>query len=115
VSVVILINSSPYGTEEPFNALRLAKALELAGESVELLCMGDGVHVARRGQDPRGAHVSLEGLLAELVEKGVVVTLCGTCCQTRGLGEADLIEGTMSGSIHDFAATIRRNDKVLSF
>ena len=85
MSVAMLVNSSPYGTEQPFNALRLAQALELAGETVELLFMGDAVNMARHGQDPRGAHASLEALLVELIEKGIDVTLCGTCCQTRGL------------------------------
>lgn len=115
MSVVILINSSPYGSEQPFNALRLAQALELAEEPVELLLMGDAVNAARRGQDPRTAHASLEVLLIGLIEKGVTVTLCGTCCQTRGLKEADLAEGVVTGTIHDFAHIVKGNDKVVSF
>jgi uncharacterized protein involved in oxidation of intracellular sulfur len=111
----MIINASPYGTEQPFNALRLAQALELAGETVELLFMGDAVNSARRGQEPRGAHASLEALLTELIEKGVGVTLCGTCCQTRGLQETDLIEGAVSGTIHDFASAVRASEKVISF
>ncbi len=77
----------------PYNALRVAAALELGGQQVEFLLMGDGVNTAGAGRIPRAAHTSLEPLLAELVEKGAAVTLCGTCCQTRGLQEADLIEG----------------------
>jgi uncharacterized protein involved in oxidation of intracellular sulfur len=115
MSIAMLINASPYGTEQPFNALRLAQALELAGEKVELLFMGDGVNAARRGQEPRGAHASLEALLSELVEKGVEVTLCGTCCQTRGLQHPDLIEGAVTGTIHDLARIVQRSDKVVSF
>ncbi len=115
MSVAVLVNASPYGSELPYNALRLATALELAGEEVELLLMGDAVTAARSGQDPRGAHASLETLLAELIEKGVRVTLCGTCCQTRGLREADLIEHATVGTIHDFARIIRSSDKVVSF
>ena len=115
MSVALLINASPYGSESPYNALRLALALELAGEPVELLLMGDAVNMARRGQDPRGAHVSVEALLVELIEKGAGVTLCGTCCQTRGLQESDLVEGAGTGTIHDFASTVRKSDKVISF
>ena len=115
MSVAIIVNASPYGTEQPFNALRLAQALELAGENVELLFMGDAVNTARRGQDPRSAHASLEALLGELVAKGVGGTLCGTCCQTRGLQESDLIEGVVSGTIHDLARVVRGSDKVISF
>lgn len=115
MSVAMIINSSPYGTEQPYNALRLAQALELAGERVELLLMGDGVNTARRDQDPRSAHASLEAALVQLVEKGVSVTLCGTCCQTRGLKEADLITGVAVGTIHDFAHVVKSCEKVLSF
>jgi sulfur relay (sulfurtransferase) complex TusBCD TusD component (DsrE family) len=113
--IAVLINASPYGSELPYNAMRVAAALELGGQQVELLLMGDGVNVARRGQDPRAAHAPLEPLLAELVGKGVGVTLCGTCCQTRGLQEADLIEGVAVGIIHDFARVIGASDKVVSF
>lgn len=115
MSVAVLVNASPYGTEGPFNALRLAQALELAEERVELLLMGDAVNTARRDQDPRGTHASLEALLAALVAKGVSVTLCGTCCQTRGLREADLVEGVVAGTIHDFARVVKGADKVISF
>ena len=115
MSTVIFVNSSPYGTEQPFNALRLAQALELADEPVELLLMGDSVNTARRGQDPRNAHASLEALLAGLIKKGVSVTLCGTCCHTRGLKEADLVEGAVSGTIHDFARIVKSSSKVVSF
>jgi uncharacterized protein involved in oxidation of intracellular sulfur len=113
--VTVLVNASPYGSELPYNALRLAVALELAGEEVEVLLMGDAVNTARRGQDPRAAHASLEGLLTQLVEKGAGVTLCGTCCQTRGLQEPDLLDGVTTGTIHDFARVVRSSDKVISF
>jgi uncharacterized protein involved in oxidation of intracellular sulfur len=89
--------------------------LELAGETVHLLFMGDAVNIARRGQDPRSAHASLEALLIELVEKGVSVTLCGTCCQTRGLQGSDLVEGVVTGTIHEIARVVHQSDKVISF
>ncbi len=115
MSVVIFINTSPYGTEGPYNALRFAQALELTGECVELLLMGDAVNTARRAQEPRNAHASLEALLTELLEKGADVTLCGTCCQTRGLNKADLVDGVTVGAIHDFAQIVKKSDKVVSF
>ena len=115
MSVAVLVNASPYGSESPYNALRLAAALELAGETVELLLLGDAVNTARRGQDPRAAHASLEALLTELLEKGASVTLCGTCCQTRGLQESDLIDRVVVGTIHDFARIVHSSEKVISF
>jgi sulfur relay (sulfurtransferase) complex TusBCD TusD component (DsrE family) len=82
--------------------LRVVAAAQL-DEQVELPLRGDAVNTTRRDQDPRVAHASLEGLLADLIEKGADVTLCGTCCQTRGLQEADFVEGVVVGTIHDFS------------
>lgn len=114
MSIAVLVNASPYGSELPYNALRVAAALQ-QDEQVELLFMGDGVTTARRGQDPRAAHASLEGLLVDLVEKGAEVTLCGTCCRTRGLQETDLVDGVVIGTIHDISRVLRHCDKVISF
>ena len=115
MSVAVLVNASPYGNEGPHNALRLSQAQELAGERVELLLMGAAVNTARRDQNPRTAHASPEALLAELVEGDVTVTPCGTCGQTRGLQEADLIEGVVIGTIHGFARIVKGSDKTVSF
>lgn len=115
MSITLVVNSSPYGTEGPYNALRLAAALQLRGERLELFFMGDGVNTARKGQDPNTAHASLEPMLADLVETGVNVMLCGTCCRTRGLDEADLIDGVVAGTIHDMAELVARSDRVVSF
>jgi uncharacterized protein involved in oxidation of intracellular sulfur len=115
MTVTIIVNSSPYGTEGPYNALRLADALRVGGQEVELFLMGDGVHTARRGQDPRGAHASLETMLEDLIDRGIVVTCCGTCCGTRGLAQVDLIEGSATGTIHDLAKLIGACDRVVSF
>jgi len=111
----LIVNGSPYGSELPYNALRLAGALLVKEHWVEVFFLGDGVHTARRGQDPRGAHASLEEMLGELLDKGAAVTLCGTCCQTRGITQADVVEGTRLGTIHDLADLVARSDRVVSF
>ena len=51
MSVLIIVNTAPYGSEGPYNAFRLADALALRGEHVELFLMGDAVHAARAGDD----------------------------------------------------------------
>lgn len=111
----VLVNSSPYGTEGPYNALRLADALRVSGQEVDIFLIGDGVHTARCGQDPRAAHASLGTMLRELIDHGSAVSLCGTCCDTRGLSEADLIEGSVIRTIHDLARLIGESDHVISF
>ena len=115
MAVLIVVNSAPYGSEGPYNAFRLADALAVREEHVELFLMGDGVHAARAGQDPRGAHASLEEMLRQLLEKGVDVACCGTCCTARGLTDDAVVPGVRIETIHDLAAATVRSDKVVSF
>jgi uncharacterized protein involved in oxidation of intracellular sulfur len=69
MSVLLVVNTPPYGSEGPYNAFRLAEALALREEHVEVFLMGDAVQAARAGQDPRGAHASLELMLVGLLRR----------------------------------------------
>jgi uncharacterized protein involved in oxidation of intracellular sulfur len=115
MSVLLVVNTAPYGSEGPYNALRLAEGLALRGEPVELFLMGDGVHTARSGQDPRTSHASVEQMLTELLSHGAECSCCGTCCAARGLTGGDLVDHVRLATIHDLAAAVARCDKVLSF
>ena len=115
MDVLLVVSTSPYGSEGPYNALRLAEALALREESVELFLMGDGVHAARAGQEPRDAHASIEHMLRGVLERGVHVSCCGTCCRSRGLDEAELVEGAHLRTIHDLAASLAACGRSLSF
>jgi uncharacterized protein involved in oxidation of intracellular sulfur len=115
MSVLLVVNTAPYGSEGPYNAFRLAEALTLRDEHVEVFLMGDAVHAARGGQDPRGAHASLESMLTQLLSGGVECSCCGACCAARGLAEVDLVADVSVATIHDLAAALARSDKVVSF
>jgi tRNA 2-thiouridine synthesizing protein D len=115
MAVLIVVNTTPYGTEGPYNALRLTEALLAAGEWVDLFLMGDAVHAARRGQQPREAHKSVEELVIQAVTGGASITACGACCRTRGLEQEDLIEGVRLATIHELAGLVSKNDRLLSF
>ena len=111
---LLVVTTPPYGSEGPYNALRLADALALQEGHVEVFLMGDAVHAAKSGQEPREAHASLEHLMRGVLERGVTVDCCGTCCRSRGLDEADLIEGVQVKTIHDLAASLAACDRSLS-
>jgi sulfur relay (sulfurtransferase) complex TusBCD TusD component (DsrE family) len=115
MATVVLVNTAPYGTEGPYNALRLVQALALQGEEVDLFFMGDGVHTGRAGQEPLTAHASLEAMVREVLERSVTVTLCGTCCKARGVAEDELISGVRIGTITELADLVRAADRVVSF
>ena len=115
MKVLLLVENPPYGSEGPYNALRLTDALLERGEWVDLFFIGDGVHAARAGQDPSGAAVSVEGQLRGVLEHGAEVTLCGTCCRSRGLAEADVVERARIGTIRDLADLVVGADRVVTF
>jgi len=115
MTVLLVVNSPPYGSEGPYNAFRLADALALKDERVEVFLMGDGIHAACAGQEPREAHASLEPMLARLLERGVGVVCCGTCCRARGVHEGDLVDGVQVATIHDLAEAVARCERTLSF
>ena len=115
MTILLVVNTPPYGSEGPYNALRLAEALTLREEHVELFLMGDGVHAARAGQEPREAHASLEQMLVGLLGRGANVACCGTCCRARGIGESDVVVGVSMSTIHDLAEAVVRCGRTLSF
>ncbi len=115
MSVLLVVNTAPYGSEGTYGAFQLADALALRGEHVEVSLVGDGVAAATAGQDPRGAHASLEHHLFELLKKGIDVSCCGTCCATRGLTEDRLEAHARVATIHDLAEATVRSDRVVSF
>ena len=115
MSVLLVVNTAPYGSEGPYNAFRLADALALRGEHVEVFLMGDAVARGDRRPGPaRGAR--LPGApLVELLKKGVDVSCCGTCCATRGLTEDRIVAHARVATIHDLAEATVRSDRVVSF
>jgi sulfur relay (sulfurtransferase) complex TusBCD TusD component (DsrE family) len=115
VSVLVEVSTAPYGSEGPYNALRLAGALNLRDEHGEISLIGGAVHATRAGQDPRGAHHSLELMLMPLLTAGMECVCCGTSCAARGLTESDLVADVRLATIHDPASAVARCDKVVSF
>jgi uncharacterized protein involved in oxidation of intracellular sulfur len=86
-SVLIVVNTAPYGSEGPYNAFRLAEELAPRDAHVEVFLMGDAVDVSCRG----------------------------ACRTARGLAEDDVVPGVRAQTIHDLAAATARSDKVVSF
>jgi sulfur relay (sulfurtransferase) complex TusBCD TusD component (DsrE family) len=103
MKMLLLVEHAPYGSEGPYNALRLADALLERGEWIDLFFMGDGVHAARAGQDPSGADVSVEGQLRSVMERGAEVMLCGTCRRSRGLAPEHTVEGARISTVRELA------------
>jgi uncharacterized protein involved in oxidation of intracellular sulfur len=112
-----ILNSSPYGSEKVWNALRLSQALVTVATKmkVNIFLLGDAVTTAKKGQKPPEGYYNLEEMLKDLVDRGVNAVACKTCVRARGLAEADLIEGVHVGTMMNLAHYVEESQKVLSF
>ncbi len=72
---LFIINDSPYGSERPYNALRLALNLAKRTEAyVRVFLLGDGVNCAVAGQKTPEGYYNIERLLKSLARRGEVAT-----------------------------------------
>ncbi len=74
-TLTIIVNSSPYGDEKVWNALRLATtALSSSiGMKVNVFLLGDAISSAKKGQKTPEGYYNLEKMLSDLLSKGVSV------------------------------------------
>jgi uncharacterized protein involved in oxidation of intracellular sulfur len=113
--ITIVISDAPYGTEKPWNALRLAGALAAIKQKVNIFLLGDAVAVAKKDQKTPAGYYNLAQMLSELVKAGTDVLACGTCLKSRGLEGHELVEGVTVGKMLDLARWTAESSKVLTF
>ena len=103
MNVLVVVNDQPYGSERPYNALRLAGALSKREEvDMRVFLLGDAVACALAGQRLPEGHYHLDRMLKPLVRRGRVAC-CGTCMDARGLSEDQLVEGVTRGTLEELA------------
>jgi uncharacterized protein involved in oxidation of intracellular sulfur len=113
---LIIVNDAPYGSERPYNALRLAGALTRAGAGeLRLFLIGDAAACAKAGQKVPQGFYNIELMLGRVTRGEASVGVCGTCMDARGIGEADLIPGTHRSTLEELTAWTQWADKVLVF
>ena len=116
-TLTIIINDAAYGSEKAWNALRLTLALtsEQIKMGVNIFLMGDAVSAAKRGQHPPEGFYNLEKMITDVISRGVKVSACGTCLNSRGLTVDDLVQGVEKGAMIGLARWIKESGSVLSF
>ena len=113
--ITIIINDPPYGSERPYNALRLANSLIKKEDiRVKVFLMGDAVTCAGRGQKTPDGYYNIERMLKPVVRRGQVL-LCGTCMDARGMKEENIAEGCKRSTLDELTDMTISSDKVLVF
>jgi uncharacterized protein involved in oxidation of intracellular sulfur len=116
VNVLLVINTSAYGSDVAFNAIRLAGALARRdGVVTRVFLMGDGVTCALAGQTVPNGYYHLDRMLAGVIRHGGEVACCGTCLDARGLREEMLIEKAQRSTMDHLADWTLEADKTLVF
>ncbi len=95
-------------------AVKLARAALEKGYNVRMFGYGEGITTIKEGQDPkRFPNVGKE--LGELVQKGLVVVVCETCCAARGIHRGEEVKGTKIGSLtNDLSKFVKEGDTMVT-
>jgi len=117
MTVLILINDAPYGTEKAYNGLRLAMALQKDHPSVQVhvFLMADAVACALPNQNTPQGYYNIERMLKSVLGKGGQVKACGTCADARGIRNVQLIDGAQISNMAELAQWTVDANKVFTF
>jgi len=114
---LIVFNRNPYDSSDiTWNGLRLTEQLLNAGLEVKIFLMNDSVDLARDAAKPPEGYFDLGKMLKELIVKGVLVKVCGTCKVRCGIHKGEpYFEGTHEAKMAELAEWIKEADKVITF
>ncbi len=116
--ILIIFNHEPYdGSDVTWNALRLAETLRKNSNEVRIFLMNDSVDLARNQcKPPQTYEYDLSQMLKDLIEKGVVVKVCGTCMARCGIYKNEpYFEGAEKSTMAALAQWVQDSDRVLTF
>ena len=114
--ILMILNGSAYGSDETFNAIRLAVALARHDEAkVTFFLLGDAVTCAVAGQKTPDGYYNLGRMLKRVVRHGGSIACCGSCLGARGLTADLLIKEAGPASLQERAEWTIHADQVLTF
>lgn len=114
--LLVIVNDQPYGSERPYNALRLAGALAKRDDTeVRIFLMGDAVACALAGQAAPDGYYHLDRMLIAALRHGANVSCCGSCMDARALPEEQLVDGARRSTLEELADWTLWADQSLTF
>jgi uncharacterized protein involved in oxidation of intracellular sulfur len=112
---LLILNGPAYGSDETFNAVRLAVALAKRDDvDATVFLMGDAVTAPSPARRPRRL-LHPGRMLRGFARHGGHIACCGTCLDARGLTKEHLIEEAPRSSMDELAAWTVEADQVLTF
>ena len=118
MKILIIFNRQPYDdTDVTWNGLRLAGQLIETGHEVRAFFMNDSVDIARDiCVTPAGYDQDIKEILKELIAKGVMVKVCGTCMTRCGIyKDQPYYAGAECSTMPALAEWVVDSDKIITF
>jgi uncharacterized protein involved in oxidation of intracellular sulfur len=116
VNALVIINGPAYGSELPFNGLRLAAALgKRDGVDVRVFLMGDAVIAALDGQQVPDGYYHLDRMVRSVIRRDGEVGCCGTCLDARAISDEQLVEGARRSTMEQLADWTLEADRIVTF
>lgn len=117
MKALFILNAAAYGSEQLYNALRLANTLGRRDHNeVRAYLMGDAVTAARHGQKVPEGFYNLELMLDKLGHgERSRIGVCGTCLDARGIRAEELVEACHRGTLEELADWSEWADQVFVF
>ncbi len=117
MKTLLILNRNPYdGTDVTWNALRLAEQLLVKGTELRIFLMNDSIDLAKEGICPPEGYFNLTEMLAELIDKGTPVKVCGSCMTRCGIyKDKPLINGALQAKMPELAEWVIDCDTVITF
>ena len=113
---LFILNEQPYGGERSYNGLRMAiSLLKTQAEEVRIFLIGDASACAKAGQKVPQGYYNIADMLGIVARRGGKIGVCGTCMDARGIGDAELSEGTQRSTMTELAEWHQWADKVVAF
>jgi len=113
---LFILNEQPYGGERSYNGLRMAiSLLKTQAEEARIFLIGDASACAKAGQKVPQGYYNIADMLGIVTRRGGKIGVCGTCMDARGIGDAELSEGTHRSTMAELAEWHQWADKVVAF
>ncbi|MGE4267406.1 MAG: DsrE/DsrF/TusD sulfur relay family protein [Deferribacterales bacterium] len=118
MDILIILNGNPYdGSDKTWNALRLANTLLQKECKVCIFLMNDSVDLARdKTVKPDYYDTDLVAMLKELMGKGLVLKVCGTCQARCGIHKNEpYFSPDVKSTMNELAELVINSGKVITF
>ena len=115
-NVAMILKRSPYGDINAAEAVRHALGAVSSEMSVDLILVGGGVLLAKKGQDDKGTgFTNLEGALKDCIDMGVAVYADAASLMARGVASNDVLENVKLVGAKEIAGLIKEAKSTMIF